>query len=333
MSSEFPLVPYPWQQPQWQRLMEQHSISKLPHAFMLTGQKGIGKRHLALSLAYYMLCASPKSELPCGTCKGCELNRAATHPDFILVEPEDTGKAIKIDQVRALSEFLGKTSQQGGYKVAVIEPAEAMNINAANALLKSLEEPSGKTLLLLISHVTSGVMPTIRSRCQLLVLSAPLLEQSLPWLQPLVGDGNASELLGFANGAPLEALELASGDALECRAALIKGLESIVLGSASPLDIAKAWMSYEPREVLEWVLKWLHGLVSAQLNVSTRIELSPVMLKFASAVPAALLHRFSDKVVDIKRQLQSGANPNKQLLLEELLMDWNALTRLAQKAG
>lgn len=332
MTTEFPAIPYPWQQPEWSRLLDQSAASKLPHALMFTGQEGIGKHHLALSLAHYVLCLSPQSQLPCGNCRGCDLNRASTHPDFMIVEPEDVGKAIKIDQVRALSEFVGKTSQQGGYKVAIIDPAEAMNTNAANALLKSLEEPAGNTLLILISHVTSGVMATIRSRCQLRLLSAPHGEQGLQWLQPLIGDGDAGELLALANGAPLSALALASGDALENRANLIKGLDSIVSGMASPLDVAKQWMNQEPRDVLEWVLKWVHGLACCHAGGDSRTMLSPVMQEFAGTVSAPLLYRFADKVVEVKRQLHSGANPNKQLLLEELLMDWSALARQAKRS-
>ena len=330
MSSDFPAIPYPWQQPQWQHFMGQFDSGKLPHAFMFTGQKGIGKRRLAMALAQTVLCEAPQSQLPCGKCRGCELNRANTHPDFMLIEPEAAGKAIKIDQVRSLSNFITKTSQQGGYKLAIIEPAEAMNTNAANALLKSLEEPAGNTLLLLISHINSGVMPTIRSRCQLQVMSAPLIEQGLLWLQPLIGDGNAAELLALANGAPLAALNLASSDALEQRASLIKGLESVVQGGESPLVIAKQWMNYEPRELLEWLLKWLHGIACVQAGGNSPVQFSPLVMQFSQRLSGPFLYRFIDKVMSVKRQLLSGANPNNQLLLEELLMDWSVLARQAR---
>jgi DNA polymerase-3 subunit delta' len=260
------------------------------------------------------------------------LNRANTHPDFMLLEPEETGKAIKIDQVRALSSFISKTSQQGGYKLAIIEPAEAMNGSAANALLKSLEEPAGNTLLLLISHINSGVMATIRSRCQLQVMSAPFPEQGLQWLQPLIGDGNATELLALANGAPLAALGLASSDALEQRSSLIKGLESVLQGGESPLVVAKQWLNYEPRELLEWLLKWLHGIACVQAGGKSPVEFSSLVLEFSQRLSGPFLYRFIDKVMQIKRHFLSGSNPNKQLLLEELLMDWSVLARQARAA-
>ena len=336
-STEFPAIPYPWLQSEWQRLMDQMAAQKLPHALMFSGQKGIGKRQLAQALAQYVLCLSPslQSQLPCGHCKSCELNRVNSHPDFTIIEPEETGKAIKIDQIRALSDYLSKTSQQGGYKVVIIEPAEAMNTNAANALLKSLEEPSGDTLLILISHISSGVMATIRSRCQLRLLAAPHTEQAMQWLQPLVADNNAKDLLRFARGAPLAALELASGDALEKRLKLMQGFEAIISGMQSPLDIAKQWMSYESLEVVEWVLGLSHRLVCYQAHSQAAVvdELSPVLQGFVTRVSPQYLYRFIDKVFVLKQQLLSGANPNKQLLLEELLMDWGLLAKQANKVN
>ena len=333
--TEFPAIPYPWQQSEWQRLMDQMAAQKLPHALMFSGQKGIGKRQLAQALAQYVLCLSPslQSQLPCGRCKSCELNRVNGHPDFIQIEPEEAGKAIKIDQIRALSDYLSKTSQQGGYKVVIIEPAEAMNSNAANALLKSLEEPSGDTLLILISHISSGVMATIRSRCQLRLMAAPHAEQALQWLQPLIGDNNAKEMLNFAGGAPLSALKMASGDALEKRLKLIEGFEAVVSAVQSPLDIAKQWMSYESLEVVEWVLELNHKLVCLQAHEQSAVvnELSPALQTFVSRVSPQYLYRFIDKVFVLKQQLLSGANPNKQLLLEELLMDWSLLAKQANQ--
>ena len=150
--SDFPSHPYPWQLQEWQQLSQQIAAKKLPHALMFAGAKGIGKRHLAEALAQLLLCLSPIEGTPCGKCRGCMLNKAQNHPDLIVISPEEGAKGIKVDQVRALIEDLGKTAQQGGYKVVVLEPAEAMNANAANALLKSLEEPAASTLLILVCH-------------------------------------------------------------------------------------------------------------------------------------------------------------------------------------
>ena len=330
--TDFPAVPYPWQQSEWQRLVEQHLAGKLPHALMFAGQRGIGKRHLALALGQYLLCQNPRGQLPCGTCKACELNRAETHPDIHLLEAEDKGKAIKVDQVRSLAEFVTKTSQQGGYKFAIIDPAEAMNVNAANALLKSLEEPSGDTVMVLLSHMPSSVMATIRSRCQLVSLPTPLRQQSLPWLEQLAGGGaDADSLLDFANGAPLDALSMSEGDALEQRESLLKDFENLSIGQLSALEVANRWMAFAPIEVVEWLLRWLYGLARFLTTQQEGIagDIPPTLSGFITAIQPQLLYRYIDKVTTAKRQLLSGANPNKQLLLEELLMDWSALVRHA----
>ncbi len=333
-SDNFPLIPYPWQQPDWQKLQHLHQQGSLPHALMLAGQKGIGKKHLAGVIAQYLLCSSPVNGLPCNQCRSCELQRASTHPDLFCVSPEEAGKAIKVDQVRELTEFVTKTSQQGGRKVILLEPAEAMNVNAANALLKCLEEPAGDTLLILVTHSVSAVMATIRSRCQLRQLVIPTSEVALPWLQPLVNkQADAAQLLSYACGAPLAALALLEEDRLEQRQAILNDLSAIALGRDSSLAVAARWQKgYQPLVAIDWLLKWLHEL--ACLLVGREQAFTAVPAEFqvlAKWLSPALLYRYQDKVLQAKKQLLSGANPNKQLLLEELLMDWNALSRSAAK--
>ncbi len=329
--ADFPAIPYPWQQTSWQRLLDQHQSQKLPHALMLAGQKGIGKSCLARALAQFLLCLSPRSGLACGECRSCLLNKANTHPDMKLIGPEEVGKAVKIDQIRALADFVSKTSQQGGYKVAIIEPAEAMNINAANALLKSLEEPSGNTLLILVSHVPSTVMATVRSRCQLLTLLTPATDQALPWLSAMVEDGDAATLLQFADGAPLTALGLLEGDGLEQRREFQSCMVTIALGQSSPLDAAKKWLDSDTVELMNWLIAWTHTL-ACHLGAGDveRGQLpDEALTPLVKGLDPVLLYRYLDKIMVSKRQLLSGANPNKQLLLEEILMDWRALARLS----
>ncbi|MFO6082911.1 DNA polymerase III subunit delta', partial [Pseudomonas aeruginosa] len=153
---------YPWQQALWSQLggRAQHA-----HAYLLYGPAGIGKRALAEHWAAQLLCQRPAAAGACGECKACQLLAAGTHPDYFVLEPEEAEKPIRVDQVRDLVGFVVQTAQLGGRKVVLLEPAEAMNVNAANALLKSLEEPSGDTVLLLISHQPSRLLPTIKSRC------------------------------------------------------------------------------------------------------------------------------------------------------------------------
>ena len=141
--------PLPWQLEAWARLGQQVDEDRLPHALLVTGPAGIGKEHFARSVSARLLCGSPVSGTACGNCKSCTLLSAGSHPDLLDVQCEEGSRVIKIDQVRELIDFAGKTPAIGGRKVVLLGPAEAMNINAANALLKCLEEPSASTTLLL----------------------------------------------------------------------------------------------------------------------------------------------------------------------------------------
>ena len=329
--SDFPALPYPWKQGDWQQICAQQATNKLPHALMLAGPKGIGKRHLAEALAHLLLCLAPVEGTPCGKCRSCQLNHAQTHPDFLMLVPEEGSKAIKVDQVRGLIESLGKTAQQGGYKVLVLEPAEAMNINSANALLKSLEEPADNTLLILVSHIPSAVLPTIRSRCQLRLLAMPREEQVLHWLTPLMTGSSVQpkEVLSVARGAPLTALALLEGDALERYQQLQDNLARLTLGQLSAIELAQQWHGDDVVAIIEWFLGWLHGLARWRVGMDDpQIKaLPPEFRERLTYIAPALLHRYIEKILTNKKQLLSGANPNKQLLLEELFLDWGALLR------
>ncbi len=198
----------PWQVDLWRQLAgrAQHA-----HAYLLHGPAGIGKRLLAEQLMALLLCQRPVEARACGECKACQLLAAQTHPDHYVLEPEEVDKAIRVDQVRDLVGFVTQTAQLGGRKVILLEPAEAMNLNAANALLKSLEEPSGDTVLLLISHQPSRLLPTIKSRCVQQACPLPGRQQSLDWLAarlPELGPELREQLLTLAAGSPLAALKL-----------------------------------------------------------------------------------------------------------------------------
>ena len=144
--------PLPWQQEAWQRAGEQLVGGSLPHALLLAGPAGVGKAEFALALARLLLCASPVDGGNCGQCHACELSASGSHGDLRWLQPEEKSRVIKIDQVRAAVEFAGKTASFGERKVIVFEPADALNVAAANALLKSLEEPTACTHLILVCH-------------------------------------------------------------------------------------------------------------------------------------------------------------------------------------
>src|SRR6185312_1535313 len=149
-STEIALLP--WQTPIWQSLLQRQARHCLPHALVFSGVDGMGKKEFARFFASYLLCMTPTTMGPCGQCRSCHLQQAQSHPDLLWVEPEENSQIIKIDQVREVVDFVNGTAMLGGYRVIVISPASAMNMYAANALLKTLEEPTANTLFMLICN-------------------------------------------------------------------------------------------------------------------------------------------------------------------------------------
>ena len=222
------LTPLPWQQEMWSQLVSWRE--RLPHALLLHGGRGIGKRHLMKAYAQLLLCESPVDAAPCGRCAGCQLIAADNHPDLRWLTPaalmpdrddadgsdEDSqtdrtearsskakpSREIVIDQVRKISEFLAISSHRGGRRVVLLLPAEALNAPAANALLKVLEEPPPGVTFLAVSDQLDAVLPTILSRCVLLRAPIPSHAQALNWLQSK-GVERAEAKLAEAGGAPL----------------------------------------------------------------------------------------------------------------------------------
>jgi len=223
---------YPWQAYTWKQLLGLRA--KLPQALLIHGPAGIGKQALAEVFTQILLCeASGALQAPCGGCEGCRWFLAGSHPDFRRLEPEilarqrvsvevedepaptaakpqKASSEIKVDQVRELDAFLNLRSHRGGRRVVLVHPAEAMNANAANALLKGLEEPQADAHFILVSHRPARLLPTIRSRCVALPVALPKPEDVGPWLkEQRVADGEY--WLAFAGGAPLRAVEYATG--------------------------------------------------------------------------------------------------------------------------
>ena len=154
----------PWMTEEYEQLKSLHANNKLAHAYLFGGQQGLGKQFLASHFARNLLCSDVSDKQPCGQCRDCELIEAGTHPDLKLIQPENSNE-IKIDQIRQVIEFVQQTSQRGGYQIVIIRPAEAMNINSANALLKIIEEPNDNTFFILIHNSNENILSTLKSRC------------------------------------------------------------------------------------------------------------------------------------------------------------------------
>lgn len=320
---------YPWQQGLWQRLAgrEQHA-----HAYLLHGPAGIGKRALAERLVSRLLCQSPRGLEACGQCKSCHLLQAGTHPDHFVLEPEEADKAIRVDQVRELVNFVAQTAQLGGRKVVLLEPAEAMNLNAANALLKSLEEPSGDTVLLLISHQPSRLLPTIRSRCVQQACPLPGGGESRAWLHqalPGVAEEELVELLMLAGGSPLTAVRLHAEGVREQRALVVDGIKKLLKQQAGASQLAESWSDVPLLLLFDWFCDWIQLILRYQLTLDEQglglADMAKVVRYLADKSGQPSVLAMQDWLLGQRQKVLGKANLNRVLLLEALLVKWASL--------
>ncbi len=237
-------------------LSQAASADHLPHALLIHEAPGAGGEWLAAWIAQLVLCQE-RARAPCGHCTACRRVAARQHPDLNWVSLVDESREIKIDQVRELAADLALKSHGGGYKVGVITPADALNRFAANALLKTLEEPPGTTLLVLVATQPSRLPATIRSRCQRLRIRAPQRAESLSWLAAARGAGDWNAALDALGEAPMLLIQGDAEELAEIGADSRRTLDALVAGSADPVTTAERWARAAPALRLLCFENWL----------------------------------------------------------------------------
>jgi DNA polymerase-3 subunit delta' len=308
---------------------------RLSHALLFTGVQGLGKRQLALRLAKAILCNKSQQE-PCEECHSCHLIAAESHPDFKLIEPEQAGSFIKIDQIRELTQFASETAMQGNNRVLVVNPANAMNIYAANALLKTLEEPAPNTILILISDQSSRLPATIRSRCQKVVFQKPSTAQAITWLNTqIVNDGQAQAflpiLLNIMQGAPLKVKESLENGFFALREEFYKGLTSLSQDRSDPLQLATHFQDKDVRLLLQLLLLWLQDLLRCTLTQGAadlvNTDYRPTFEGLSQLSINKKIFDYLDHVKKMYSYMLSSLNLNRQLMWEELFIRWASTCR------
>jgi DNA polymerase III subunit delta' len=251
----------PWHTSAISHLQRCWSAQRVPHALLLQGASGIGKRNLAAWLSAALLCESkPGNGLErCGSCTSCTLIAAGSHPDLNWIVPEEDKQQISIDQLREACDRLTRTSFRQGYKIAIIDPAHQMTPGAANSLLKTLEEPSRDSLLILITSRPSALLATIRSRCQRVTVCGPTEEQAIQWLSEKTGRQISEQLLAFAGRAPLRALEYAAGRFDALNDSMTKSLGALLSKRTDVTQVAAEWAKDELEDRLVWADLWLNS--------------------------------------------------------------------------
>ncbi len=327
---------YPWQSSVWQRLSA--DPHRLPHALLLEGPAGIGKRDFSLALAAALLCAKPLTQAGgCGRCPSCHWFRAGTHPDFCLLEPlteeggEEEGgqptrkkREITVAQVRALENFVNLSSVGGGARVVVLSPADALNPAAANALLKTLEEPGPATYFLLVTDQAQRLLPTVRSRCQRLSMPRPSQALARDWLARS-GIPDAELCLALAGGAPLRAQALADGICLAERRRFLEALAEPP--SLNWLELAERAAKVELVPCLQWLQTWVYDLMAVKLTGRIRYnqDFASCLQELGTRANVVRMHEFLRQLNQTKRFAQHPLNV--QLVLEDLLLGYRSLIR------
>jgi DNA polymerase III subunit delta' len=291
----------PWHTMQWDMLWSAKQKERLPHALLLTGGEGLGQREFAEQFAQSLLCDAPSSEgVPCYNCHACHLFKAHTHPDFVMIEPESEGHAIKIDPIRDIVKLIHETPSQGAYRVVIIHRAHLLNHYAANALLKTLEEPTPNVLMFLITDQYSRLPKTVISRCQRVVF-------------------HRSDRLSVILDSKESAL----------RRTLYHALADLTRGAGDPLQLAADWQDNECLSILNIMLSWLRDLLCCMvIQKPVKLinqEYSDILASLAKRLKSHAVLDYYDHVYSQYVKLQNGHNVNKQLVLEELFIRWMRL--------
>ena len=286
---------------------------RVPHAVLLAGPPGVGKRAAAAWMVAHRINLDPAFDLPQYPVERPE------HPDVRWIEAPEGKQAIGIEQIRGLVSDLSLTSYTGEGKTAVIEPANAMTNNAANSLLKTLEEPPGDTLIILIADRTGHLPATIFSRCQRIEFAPPAEAEGLAWLERMQHNSAWAEALRVAGGAPLEAV--AAVEQIDTSSGMARDFAAVAAGRASPIEVAARWSKIEPSFVLDWLARQLQ--IAIQSASGSRLGLAGL------AIDESVLRSMDTRnlfcYLDIINRLrgQGAGSYNVQLTLEALLIDWS----------
>jgi DNA polymerase-3 subunit delta' len=336
---------FPWLQDGWLQL--QQLRARLPHAILFYGAEGIGKTAFVESFAQSLLCEAVQADgHACGACASCGWFSQYNHPDYRRVRPEildgedgaDDGeggdekksakatktpsKEIKIDQIRALADFMNVSTHRSGMRVVVLYPAEALNTAAANSLLKTLEEPPPNTMFLLVSNRLDRLLPTILSRCRKFALALPSAQAGLAWLQQQ-GVKDADVWLAEQGGAPLAAFQAAQGDGREVMDEFLRALSHPGIDVA--LKTAERLQKTAVADLVGWQQRWLYDLFALKSGAPIRYyprygkELAALAARVDTVTLAGALKAASERRAIADHPLSA------RLFIEEMLLEYAGL--------
>jgi len=285
---------FPWLDTSFKQLSDRIAAAKLHHALLIQGPSGLGKASFTMQLGQLLLCKARQGDKVCGQCQSCLLNAANTHPDLHVVESD---KQIGVDQIREAIKKLGSSAHMSGAKVLIIYHAHTMTESSANALLKTLEEPTANTFLLLTTDKPERILATIKSRCEKLALPVPDLDTTLSWVKTQYAAEIDINFVKLFSARPLALLAELQEEQKFTYDIFSQGLQALLQGQTNSMQLAMDWQDSADK-VLKWTQYWARQQCTEQMSES--------------------VWQLSEQAIKVTQQLR---NPgvNKTLLLTALL--------------
>lgn len=319
---------YPWLNHSYRQILSQHQAQRGHHALLIQALPGMGDDALIWGISRWLMCKRPDGLKSCGECHSCQLMLAGTHPDWYRLDAEKGKSSLGIDAVRSVTEKLYHHAQQGGAKVVWLPDAGQLTEAAANALLKTLEEPPKNTWFLLSSREPSRLLPTLRSRCLLWHVAPPAEAQSLQWLQKqsAAGLNERTTALRLSAGAPAAALALLDDKTWQQRQRVCEALPDALEGDMLSLlpalhhdDVAQriGWLC----SLLMDALKWQQGGGQFISNVDRQTD----VMRIASLLPTSAIDASVRQWIICRDRLLNVVAVNRELLLTDQLLGWEAM--------
>ena len=313
----------PWLGAPFNHLVRAWQVAELGHAPLIYGPEGLGKTALAQCLAKTMLCQQSGKEatVACGQCHSCQLMDSGTHPDFFEVKPAEDKRQIGVDQVRQLNEQLALTPALTQSRIGMIFPAETLNDNAGNALLKTLEEPPNNVYLILVTNHLQRLLPTILSRCQKFSIGMPDRSQALAWLKTHAAEAADSELvtaLSMSAGAPNLALQMWEAGDVEAAHEVLHTLHAIAKGEGVSPGVAEQW-ALNPSKVWAWLAYWVSQIARSSVQGDEIDPMVSALTKGQASDWSGLWH----DALEGRSLCHTGIR--QDLLLSRWLLKWESI--------